>query len=80
GVSTGTFPYPVPSEPYFLSVKGDPVEVTSGFFDLTGLMDYAVVLWESEHDLEPPESVALEYYSNGGTWEMLHLFEGTNNG
>ncbi|NIR62518.1 MAG: hypothetical protein GWN00_02515, partial [Aliifodinibius sp.] len=80
GVSTGTFPYPVPSEPYFLSVNGDPVEVTSGFFDLSGVTDYVIALSESEHDLEPPESVALEYYSSGGTWEMLHLFEGTNNG
>jgi hypothetical protein len=80
GVSTGTFPYPVPSEPYFLSMNNANSSLTSGFFDLSAVSDYVVALWESEHDLELGESVFLEYFDNGGAWELLHEFAGTNNG
>jgi hypothetical protein len=80
GVATGVFPFPVPSYPYFLSVKGAGAIVESGVFDLTGLSGYTLSLWESEHDLEVGEDVILEYYSSAMVWDTLFYFIGTNNG
>lgn len=78
-VSTGTFPFDVPSLPYFLSVNGSGASLTSGLFDLTGLADYGLAFWESEHDLEPGESVIIEYFNSSAVWDTLALLPGTDN-
>ncbi|RMG63591.1 MAG: CHRD domain-containing protein [Calditrichaeota bacterium] len=80
GVATGTFPHPVPSDPFFLDMKGGNSIVASGFFDLSGMSSVVLQMFESEHDLEIGESVFLEYLASDGTWKLLHEFAGTNQG
>ncbi|NIR93321.1 MAG: hypothetical protein GWO08_06485, partial [Gammaproteobacteria bacterium] len=80
GVATGTFPYPVPSPPYFLSMNDENNILASGIFDLSGATNYALMMQESEHDLEIGESVFLEYLASDGSWKLLNEFPGTNNG
>ena len=80
GVATGTFPYPIPSPPYFVSIKGTTALLESKVLNLSSYSTAEIRLYESEHDLELGESVYLEYYSNTNTWQTLHHFAGTNNG
>lgn len=79
-VATGTFPYPVPSDPFFLSVNGSNATLASGIFDLSAQSNLVLAMWESEHDLEIGEDVVLEYLDSSGVWQTLFLFVGTNNG
>lgn len=80
GVATGTFPHPVPSEPFFVSVKGSTALLESNIIDLGMFTSAVLIMHESEHDLELGESVFLEYMNVSGEWDTLHVFEGTNNG
>ena len=80
GVATGTFPYPIPSPPYFLSVKGSTAQLVSKSFSLQGYDTIYLAMFESEHDLETGESVYLEYKNSSNSWQVLHHFAGTNNG
>lgn len=80
GVATGTFPHPIPSSPYFLSVKGANAMVESNIIDLGSFTSATISMFESEHDLEIGESVLLEYKNSSDQWDTLHFFAGTNNG
>ncbi len=80
GVSTGTFPHPVPSEPNFLTVKNTTALLESQTIDISTFNTAAVIMHESEHDLEPGERVHLEYFADNSTWQSLNIFNGTDNG
>ena len=80
GVATGTFPYAVPSEPYFLAMNGTNGTLASGEFDLSAASNFVLVVSESEHDLEPGESVQIEYFTDLAVWDTLVVFPGTDNG
>ena len=80
GVATGTFPHPVPSEPFFLSVKNTTALLESQPFDLSSFTNAYLIMHESEHDLETGERVHLEYFDNTNNWTSLHIFNGTDNG
>ncbi len=80
GVSFGSFPFGVPSDPYFLTINDSGSVIESYFFDMSAVSDYFLVFWESEHDLELGEDVIMEYYSDGAGWDTLQYFAGTNNG
>ena len=80
GVATGTFPHPIPSPPYFVSIKGSTAMLESKVLNLSSYNSAELKLYESEHDLETGESVYLEYYNSSNSWQTLHHFAGTNNG
>jgi subtilisin family serine protease len=80
GVSTGSYPHPIPSDPFFITVKGSTAMLESNIIDLTSFTSAVLIMHESEHDLELGENVFLEYMTVSGVWDTLHVFEGTNNG
>lgn len=80
GVSTGTFPHPVPSAPFFLSVKNTTALLESQTIDLSSFNTAVMIMHESEHDLEIGERVHLEYFASNSTWQSLNIFNGTDNG
>lgn len=80
GVSTGTFSHPVPSGPYFLTVRGTNGSLESQSIDLSAFNSVRLIMFESEHDLESGENVTLEFFNSGNSWETLNIFNGTNNG
>ncbi|MCB0725553.1 MAG: T9SS type A sorting domain-containing protein [Ignavibacteriae bacterium] len=79
GVATGTFPHPIPSSPFFLTVKNTAALLESQTIDLSSFNTAALIMKESEHDLEIGERVHLEYW-DGAAWQSLHIFNGTDNG
>jgi subtilisin family serine protease len=80
GVATGTFPHPVPSSPFFLTVKGTDAILESNVIDLGIFTSAVLIMNESEHDLEIGESVFVEFLTTTGEWDTVHVFEGTDNG
>ncbi|MGH1364169.1 MAG: choice-of-anchor J domain-containing protein, partial [Calditrichia bacterium] len=80
GVSFNTFPFPVPSAPYFVSVNGSDQTLSTNPIDLSAQSSVTLSMQESEHDLEIGESVFLEYTDAGGNWLLLNEFIGTDNG
>ena len=78
-MATGTFPHPIPSSPFFLTVKNTAALLESQTIDLSSFNTAALIMKESEHDLEIGERVHLEYW-DGAAWQSLHIFNGTDNG
>jgi len=70
-----------PSAPYALYISAENSEevLISRIFDLSGLSSLVVAFYESQLDLETPEGVAVEYYADNGTWQLLHEYLGSNN-
>ncbi|GAB4340350.1 MAG: hypothetical protein Kow0037_26140 [Calditrichia bacterium] len=80
GVASGTFPYPLPSDPYMLEISGTNDVAVTGNLDASAGADLVLSLWKSEHDLEPGEYVLIEYYASDNTWKLLDSLAGTDNG
>ena len=80
GVASGTFPYPLPSDPYMMEISGSSDEIATGKFDLSGENSVVFSMWKSEHDLEIGEYVLIKYLASDGTWKLLDSLAGTDNG
>ncbi len=83
GVATGTFPYPLPSDPYMMEISGESSghdEAVTALIDMTGLSDMQFSFWKSEQDLEIGEYVLVQYKASDGSWKNLDSLAGTNNG
>jgi len=69
------------SVPYalFMSAENAEEEIISRVFDLSNHAGLVLAFYESQLDLETPEGVAVEYFSDNGTWQLLYEYLGSNN-
>ena len=74
----GTYPFAVPSEPYFLSIRGDGI-LESRSRDLSGFTTATLFMKQSEHDLEPGETVHVEFFDQTRAWQPLFDLNGSDN-